>query len=503
MADASLPEGSTLAALDLGSNSFHLVLARKIKGELSLLKRLGEKVQLAAGLDERGYLSEEAQQRGLECLERMAPFIQGLEENQVRAVGTNALRAARNSGEFITRAQELLGTSIEVIAGREEARLIYAGVVHTSPKFDQKRLVIDIGGGSTEFIAGEGGEPRLLESLHMGCVSYTQQFFGDGNFSEQNYQKARLAALSELLHIQKSFLAHGWERVQGSSGTLKTLSLVVGKGEFAPLTPKNLHELEKELFKTKSTRGWVRFGMREDRAKVIAAGLAITSAFFEALQLQEMHYAEGALREGLLYELAGTGTDQDIRDRTVGSLMERFQVDQQQSDLVCQAALKGLDQVARAWGLSHPSWSNKLRWAAQLHEIGLNVAHTQYHKHGAYLLTYADLAGFTRQQQQILAVLVRAHRRKFPANEFKSFAPEYQLKLQRLARLLRLAVLLHHSRPDSPLLDFTLELDNSQSKETMYLRFPQGWLENQPLLMNDLQQEAKWLNNVGFELVYE
>lgn len=502
MADASLPDGSTLAALDLGSNSFHLVLARTIKGELSLLKRLGEKVQLAAGLDEQGYLSEEAQQRGLDCLERLAPFVRGLDDNQVRIVGTNALRAAHNADEFIQRAQEILQVPIEIIAGREEARLIYAGVVHTSPKVEGKRLVVDIGGGSTEFIAGENAEPHLLESLHMGCVSYTQRFFADGKLTEKNYQQARLSALSELLHIQKTFLSHGWQQAQGSSGTLKTLSLVAGKGEFAPLTPHNLHELEKELLKTKSANHWTAYGMKADRAKVIMAGLAITSAFFEALQIKELHFAEGALREGVLYELAGTGTDLDIRERTVKSLQERFQVDLVQSDLVSQAALHALQQVSSSWGLTHPRWQSKLGWAAQLHEIGLSVAHTQYHKHGAYLLHYADLAGFTRQQQCVLAVLVRSHRRKFPANEFKSFSAEYQLKLQRMARILRIAVLLHHSRPDAALINFSLQVSNSSSKETLTLEFPEGWLEQQPLLLTDLEQEAKWQAAVGFELLY-
>ncbi|SFC19126.1 exopolyphosphatase / guanosine-5'-triphosphate,3'-diphosphate pyrophosphatase [Marinospirillum celere] len=502
MADAPLPDGSTLAALDLGSNSFHLVLARKIKGEISLLKRLGEKVQLAAGLDECGNLNEEAQLRGLECLKRMAPFVQGLNENQVRVVGTNALRAAHNSDDFISRAQDLLGLPIEVIAGREEARLIYSGVVHTSPKIEGRRLVIDIGGGSTEFIIGEGKEPELLESLHMGCVSYSQRFFPQGQFTEKGYQQARLAALSELLHIQKAFLGLGWQQVLGSSGTLKTLALVIGKGEFAPLTPQSLRSLEKDLFNSKSTQSWTAYGMKEDRARVMPAGLAIASAFFEALQIKEMHFADAALREGLLYELAGTSTELDIRDRTINSLQERFQCDPLQSKNVADTAIHALRQVASNWGLAHPRWENKLRWAAQVHELGLSVAHTQYHKHGAYLLNYADLAGFTRQQQQILAVLVRTHRRKFPSLEFRKFSPEHQLKLQRLARLLRLAVLLNHSRPDQTQLDFTLEVNNTNSQETLALRFPDGWLEQQPLLLTDLAQEASWQAAAGFELTY-
>lgn len=496
------PEGALLAALDLGSNSFHLLLARKIKGELSLLRQMGEKVQLAAGLDENNWLDESAQQRGLEYLKLLSPFLQGMTESQVRIVATNALRAAHNASEFISRAESILGFPIEIIAGREEARLIYTGVVNTSPKTEGNRLVVDIGGGSTEFIIGEGRDPLLLESLHMGCVSYTNRYFNTPEITERRFHKARLAAMSELLHIQQPFRKLGWSQAQGSSGTLKALSMIIGKGDLAPITPAALLELEKDLLKAGSAHHWTAYGMKPDRVPVIPAGLAITSAFFEALGIAEMHFSAGALREGVLYELLGNGTDEDIRERTVRSLLERFQVDLAQSATVTTAALHALDQATLTWGLAAPKWRNKLEWASRLHEIGLSVAHTQYHKHGAYLMRYADLAGFTRLQQQMLAVLIRAHRRKFPVAEFKVFAPEDQLKLQRLARLLRLAVLLHHSRPETPLLDFRLEIDNSTTRETLNLRFAEGWLEHQPLLKADLEQEASWQAAAGFELVF-
>ncbi len=498
-----LPDGTPLAALDLGSNSFHLILARIVKGEISLIKRLGEKVQLAAGLDDNHWLSEEAQQRGLACLERMAPYLEGLPESQIRVVGTNALRAAHNSDEFTRRAAALLGVPVEIIAGREEARLIYSGVVQTSARHEGRRLVIDIGGGSTEFIIGENLEPQLLESLHMGCVSYTQSFFPDGQVTEKAFQQARLAALSELLPIRKHFLGRGWTLAQGSSGTLKNLALVLGQGELATITPKGLHRLEKELIKAGSANHWTAFGMRADRARVMPAGLAIASAFMESLQISELHYAEGALREGVLYELAGIGTQEDIRDRTVRSLQERYQVDLLQSQLVTRCALKALEQVADIWGLSHERWFNKLSWAAQLHEIGLTVAHTQYHKHGAYLIQHADLAGFTRLQQRMLAVLIRAHRRKFPGLEFDSFSAEDQLKLKRLARLLRLSVVLHHSRPETEVEGFTLHLDNSQKEETLTLEFEPEWLDSQPLLKEDLEKEARWLKAAGMALRFQ
>lgn len=496
-----LSEGDLVASLDLGSNSFHLLLARKIKGELSIIKRMGEKVQLAAGLNANNRLSEEAQQRGLECLKLMAPFLQGLNENQVTLVATNTLRAAHNAKEFIDRAEAILGFPIEIIAGREEARLIYVGVVNSNPKITEKRLVIDIGGGSTEFIIGEGSEPKLLESLHMGCVSFNSRYFINKTITATNFKKAYLAAYGELLHIQKCFRKEGWQLAHGSSGTMKTLSLIIGKGQFTNITLVGLKQMYEELMATGSPEQWLTYGVRPERVNIVPAGLAISLAIFEALGIESLEYSEGALREGVLYELLGSGTDEDIRVRTVRAVTERFQIDPSQSHSVTNAALHAFDQIASTWGLANaPKWRNKLEWAAMLHEIGLSVAHTQYHKHGAYLMRYADLAGFTRPQQQMLSTLIRAHRRKFPLAEFDAFTPEYQLKLKRLARLLRLAVILHPSRPETPFLDFRITIDNSHAKEAMQIVFAEGWLEEQPLLKNDLEQEAAWLADAGFEL---
>ncbi|GLR63372.1 hypothetical protein [Marinospirillum insulare] len=496
----TLAEGDLVASLDLGSNSFHLLLARKVKGELSVIKRMGEKVQLAAGLDANNRLSEAAQQRGLECLKLMAPFLQGLSESQVTLVATNTLRAAQNAQEFIVRAEEILGFPIQIIAGREEARLIYVGVVNSNPKIPERRLVIDIGGGSTEFIIGEGKDPLLLESLHMGCVSYANRYFTSPEISADDFHKAYLAAGGELLHIQRRFRNKGWQLAHGSSGSMKTLSLILGKGQFAPITLAGLKQLHRELLDTANTEQWLVYGIRPERVSLVPAGLAICLALFEALDITSMDYSDGALREGVLYELLGSGTEEDVRVRTVRSVSERFQIDSSQSHLVTTAALHAFDQVAYTWGLANPKWRNKLEWAANLHEIGLSVAHTQYHKHGAYLVGYADLAGFTRPQQQMLAVLIRCHRRKFSLAEFNHFSPEDQLKLQRLARLLRLAVLLHPSRPETPFLDFRISIDNSHSKEAMQITFAEGWLEEQPLLRNDLQAEANYLAEAGLEL---
>ncbi len=259
--------------------------------------------------------------------------------------------------------------------------------------------------------------------------------------------------------------------------------------------------MKDELLATGSPEQWIQYGIRPERINIVPAGLAISLAIFESLGIQSLDYSDGALREGVLYELLGSGTEEDVRIRTVRAVTERFQIDPSQSHSVTTAALHAFNQVAQTWGLANsPKWKNKLEWAANLHEIGLSVAHTQYHKHGAYLMRYADLAGFTRPQQQMLSVLIRAHRRKFPLAEFDNFTPEDKLKLQRLARLLRLAVLLHPSRPETPLLDFRISIDNSHSKEAMQVTFAEGWLEEQPLLRNDLEEEATYLAAAGFEL---
>lgn len=493
---SSHSDGALMAAVDLGSNSFHLQLARPSQHEIRLIEHLGEKVQLAAGLDDEHYLSEEAQQRGLDCLKRFAPFLTGLAPEHIRVVGTNALRAAHNRDEFARRAEEILGVPLEIIAGREEARLIYLGAAHTNPASEGPVLIADIGGGSTEFVIGESFEPRLMESLHMGCVSYTERFFPDGEATARRYEEAGLAALGELQNIRKTYQRHGWAKAMGSSGTIKTVANIIGQGQPEIITREGLMKLEKQLLKQKNAQCWVGKGMKPDRARVMPAGLAILSAIFEALKIESMHYSPGALREGLLYEMLGDPSELDVRERTIKALAERYAVDTEQARHVQLAAQQGLDQVKSAWGLEDSSLRRKLEWAAQLHEIGLAVAHTQYHKHGAYLAQYSDLAGFSQVQQQVLSVLIRAHRRKFPVNELSRLPEKQQPSIRALAILLRFAVLLHHSRPETPFLDFHLEVE----ADRLHIVFPEGWIIDQPLVQADLAQEQYYLKQANIEL---
>lgn len=487
-----------IAAIDLGSNSFHMVLAKPDRTEIRPLERLGEKVQLGAGLDDQHQLSEEAMQRGLDCLRRFAQLINGMPKGAVRIVATNALREARNRNEFIRHANEILGHPVELISGREEARLIYLGVSHTLPTAAGKRLVVDIGGGSTEFIIGENFEPLLRESLQMGSVSYTRNHFADGKITPARYAQAYTAARLELMSIENALQRLGWQEAVGSSGTIRAVGLAIqGDGHSnGEVTAEGIAWLKRKLFKLGDVDKLDMDGIKADRRAIFPAGLAILEAVFDALQLQTMTYSDGALREGVLYDLLGRHHHEDVRERTLVSLMERYRVDVEQAARVETKALSALEQVAVAWGLEDESHRELLSWAARVHEIGLDIAHYHYHKHGAYLIEHSDLAGFSRKDQQMLALLVRGHRRNIPRDKFSEFSSDDGDKLVRLCILLRVAILFHHIRgtQEMPKVQFRA------SARALELIFPAGWLNANPLTQADFAQEAEWLARVGYSI---
>jgi len=488
---------SLIAAIDLGSNSFHMVVAKPVQGEIRILERLGEKVQLAAGIDDQRQLSEESMQRGLDCLKRFAQLINGLPLGAVRIVGTNALREARNRGEFIRRAEALLGHPVEVISGREEARLIYLGVSHTLADTPGKRLVTDIGGGSTEFIIGQRFEPLIRESLQMGCVSFTQRYFRDGKVTPARYAQAYTAARLEIMGIENALHRLGWDEAIGSSGTIRAIGAAIkaaglGSGE---VNAEGLAWLKRKVFKLGDIEKLDFDGLKPDRRAIFPAGLAILEAIFDSLELQRMDHCEGALREGVLYDLMGRHGHEDVRERTLSSLMDRYHVDLGQAARVEQKALSAFDQVADAWGLEDGVWRDLLGWAAKVHEVGLDIAHYHYHKHGAYLIEHSDLAGFSREDQHMLALLVRGHRRNIPRERFAEFG-ENGKTLIRLCVLLRFAILFHHIRGTQEMPQVQLQA----GKDTLDVAFPAGWLENNPLTQADFALEAEWLTRVGFTL---
>lgn len=497
MNDAVSASSDLIAAVDLGSNSFHMVLAREFQGEFRILEKRGRKVQLAAGLDEHGMLSAEAQQRGLDCLREFAQFLQGMDGSRVSVLATNALRVAHNRQAFIDQAEQVLGYPIEVIAGREEARLIYLGVSHTLADDAGKRLVIDIGGGSTEFIIGERFEPLALESLRMGCVAYTQQFFPDGQITEARFDDAVAAASQELLNIEAHYKKLGWDSVVGSSGTIRAAeqALIQNGWESEGVSAAGMLKLRRQILQYAHVDDVSLPGVKPERRQVFIGGLAILQAVFNTFGVQRLQYSDGALREGALWDLVGRSAHENVRQRTLQALAERFHTDAQQAQRVQDTALQLLQQVRSDWQLD-ATGAQWLSRAAQLHEIGLSISHNGFHKHGAYLLEHADLLGFTRQGQARLAALVRSHRRKFLPEYFESLAPQVRPQMIRLARLLRIAVVLNHSRGAHPLPVPHLQAQGDE----LQLSLPDGWLDEHPLTARDLAGEVQHQKQAGLLL---
>lgn len=488
-----------LAAIDMGSNSFHMVVARRVHGEIRTLEKMGEKVQLAAGLDSRNRLTREAQDRALACLRRFAQRLEGMPPEAVQVVGTNALRVARNAQEFIDRAQAVLGHPVEIIAGREEARLIYLGVSHTLADDAGRRLVIDIGGGSTEFIVGERFEAKVLESLHMGCVSFRNRYFGDGKITKKQLDRAITHGRQELLNIRHNLRAIGWDSAVGSSGSVKAISgalVHLGLTDGA-ITQAGMNELRLRLVDAGETGKLDALGIREDRQSIFPSGFAILMAAFESLDIDSMTFADGALREGLLYDIVGRIDHEDVRDRTISALQERYYVDRKHAEAVEGTVMHACEQAAKNWSLT-PHDIELIRWAARLHEIGLTIAHNQYHKHGAYLLQFSDLPGFSQQSQRDLATLVRAHRRKFANSIFEPLEEEDAERLRKMAVLLRLAVILQHPRNPNDPPRFSL----AAGKNSLHVSFPPHWLAERPLTLADLENERDYLTKQNINLTF-
>jgi exopolyphosphatase / guanosine-5'-triphosphate,3'-diphosphate pyrophosphatase len=492
------PVPDVLAAVDLGSNSFHMVVARYSHGQLVIIDRLREMVRLAAGVEENGRIDKEVAARALGCLERFGQRLRDMHADSVRVVGTNALRMAHRKQVFLERAREALGHPIEIIAGVEEARLIYSGVAHTMPQEPGRRLVVDIGGGSTEVIIGEELTPLELESLQMGCVSLSERFFRDGKISAKRFERARLAARLELEPVQAAFRRRGWETCAGSSGTVRAIGEAIRALEptVATITSAGLDKAIEYCVDAGHTRELALEPITEDRRPVFPGGLAILAEVFHVLEIKDMRIAEGAMREGLLYDMLGRFRREDARERSVRGMQQRYHVDTAQAERVEATVRDFLEQTRESWKLEEPLADLALKWAARLHEIGLDVSHTGYHRHGAYLLENADMAGFPREEQRLLARLVGAHRRKLSLDGIEELVPPWDRTAVYLILLLRLAVLLHRGRSPTALPPIQL----SVTPRTVEVRFPSRWLRDHPLTSADLQQEVDYLRAAGYRL---
>ena len=488
-----------LAAIDLGSNSFHMMVARVVDGRLQVVDRLKERVRLAEGMDEFKNLSEEAMQRGLNCLALFAERMQSIHPDAIRITGTYTLRVAHNAQHFIERAKLLLGHPIEIISGLEEARLIYQGVSHTQHT-QGRMLVIDIGGGSTELIIGEKYLPMALTSRKMGCVTFTKQFFSNGKLSEKNFNAAIFEALHQLEPILTQFTTLGWRQCLGSSGTIKTIKeLLLAAGGDGQITLAGLEHLKQQMVQQKYTAELSLPELTDDRRPVIAAGVSIMIALFQGLGIEQMEYSDGALREGILYEFASRQEQHDTREQTAKGLADMYHIDIPQAHRVKKTTLALFDAVCVDWQLSDEQMRPLISWAAALHEVGLVINFSAIQRHSSYILQNSDLPGFNQEEQQALASLVRFHRKAIKAYEFSPIPNYEDQAIWRCIRILRIAVALNHRRLDELLPHIGIRVIG----DTMTLVLPHRWCENNKLLMQNLEREQKYMKAMLWELALE
>jgi exopolyphosphatase/guanosine-5'-triphosphate,3'-diphosphate pyrophosphatase len=485
----------TLAAVDLGSNSFRLEVARVAGDQLYPLDSLKETVRLAGGLGNDKVLDEAAQARALACLHRFNERLRGLSPEAVRCVGTSTLRIARNADVFLGKAEAALGHPIEIVAGREEARLIYLGVAHSLPSSPDRRLVVDIGGGSTEFIIGHGLKPHERESLHMGCVNFSQRFFPGGVVDKASLKAAETAARVEVERIEREFSRDNWQQAVGSSGTARALREILEQTGWSArgITADGLAQLRSQFVKAGHVDALDLPGLSRDRRPVIAGGFAIMAGLFAELGIEQMDVAETAMREGILYDLLGRFHKQDMREATVEEFARRYHVDTQQAARVKREALK----LLAASGGGTENDVRYLDWAARLHEIGLSVSHGGYHRHSGYILENADMPGFSRTDQARLALLARAQRGallKLPVFAAAGMSDNDRL----LVWLLRQAVILCRSRAEPRLPDVMVEANSKRFR----LVLPEGWLERRPLTQRALEEEAVHWHAVGMKYAF-
>ncbi len=490
-------DSEKFAAIDIGSNGFHLAIAERQGDKLKKLASMSEKVQLASGLNPHGELSKDVQIRGLDCLSRFVGRISDIRSDRLRVVATNALRQAVNGDEFIRHANAILPVPIEVISGREEARLVYLGVAHTNPSKAQ-RLVIDIGGGSSELIIGKGLTPFLKESAQMGSVSFSQRFFASGQITHDAFERAIYASQKEIIKHAKRYTKTGFDEVIGSSGTIKAVAKALPDLGYSEITPDAVEALKAKLIATGTVDAIEMTGVKAHRKAIFPAGVAILLAIMKVFAISRLSYSDGALKEGVMYDMLARLDANDVRNDSVRELMSRFDVDKKQAKRVAKTAVMFFDDVCHHLGLV-ANGRELLYRAGLLHEIGLAIGHTRYHQHSAYMLHHADMAGFSRNDQALLSHLVQYHRRSISEQDAQTIQAAGGTNLMYLALLLRLAVATHHDR-----------CDISKQQITLHIKTPTHWQltltadspEQQTRLI-DLGDEVAWFEKWGVILTVE
>ena len=498
---AGITAENTFAAIDLGSNSFHMAVASTTDSHLQMIDKLRQPVRLGAGLDKKNNITAETMEKALECLSMFGQRLKDVPTTQIRAVGTNTLRRARNAGEFNAAALETLGIPIEIIAGREEARLIYTGVTY-GIRDSKKRLVIDIGGGSTEFIAGTGTQANIVESINMGCVSANKKWFSAESVNSKKlgkqFDKAIASCRLEADAIVPAYLKHGWEVCIGASGTIKATEKILQAfhADEDGISHERLEALIEKIIKKGPEVLNEVTTIGDDRRVVILGGLAVLKAAFEALNIKRMQVSHSALREGVIVDLAGDSMNDHVRRNAVDDMQQRFRIDTEQAARVFATAESMFNTAAKSWNLDKKRDWAALRSASHLHEIGLSVAHVQYHKHGDYLLRNADMLGFSRNDQHFIAALVRNHRRKIDTTVTDSMNKSEHSRYYKLLSLLRLATLFHRTRNA----DHTPTLEAEFSDNSITLNIPPEWLKQHPLTLAHIEDEIEKLSGIGFQL---
>lgn len=492
-------ENPIYAALDLGSNSFHMLVAEPEGDSIRKIDSLRVPLRLGAGLDPDKRLKAETEAQALDALARFAERLRDVPRRNIRIVGTNTLRRATHKEHFMREAQRLLGKPIEIISGREEARIIYSAVAHTFPDSDRQRLVIDIGGGSTELIIGRALQPTLMESINMGCVSHSTRFVPAGEkLTSARIKQAMTEAELELQPVIAAYRDTGWDEVIGCSGTIKAASRMLAELNITDgtITQNGLKQLLRTACREGSVEALKLQTISHSRVQVIAGGLTVLRAIMRTLDIDSMRASQVALREGLVFDMLGHAEHLDIQSQTLANLSSRYSIDIRQATRVEKTATMLFSHVVEPWQLDPDADLELLSWAARLHELGMGVAHTQYHKHGAYILENSDLLGFTLAEQKALALLVRYHRRKIDQQAFANLPAEESLRLLRLLGILRLAALLHRGRHDEPLDDIQLKVKHGQ----ITVIAPSSWLEQHPLTFAELNTEAERLTHVNIKL---
>ncbi|QRN41787.1 MAG: exopolyphosphatase [Neisseriaceae bacterium] len=489
-----------IATGDLGSNSFRLTISKNMDGQYQTVDSIKDMIHFAAGLDKNNFLDDVSQKKALQCLQKFGERLRGFEEKQVRVVATNTFRVAKNINSFMSQAQQALGFPIEIISGHEEARLIYTGVLHITPFNNKKALIVDIGGGSTEFIVGNDLQPEITESLNIGCVTYSKNFFDTDNITAKHFNNAIKSARSEIQKIVKKIKESRWNLSIGSSGTAKTIS-----GLYRLNYPNKeafdydfLIYLKNQIIKYGSVEKVKFRDIKPTRMRVFTGGLALMIAIFEEIKIKSMQVTDAGLRDGVLYDFIGRQLDQDLRDETVENFQNRYLVNKRQAENVQQLALAFFDRLDKSDPIeqSLSQWKHFITWASKLHEIGLFISHTGYHKHSSYIIQNADMSGFSSKDQYITALIILGH--KGNLKKVQEYLTSKELWYSTIA--LRLATIFCRARNGITIPEnISIRLD--ERNKNIILKIEKSWINKNPLTASVLEKESNYWKLITYDFV--